>query len=165
MRRIPKGVMSMARRVLTAMTFSLWFGGFTFYAAVVIPVGRRVLGGDTPQGFITEQVSDRLNVLALVTCLVLYWNTRAVPPASRRLRTAMLVTWAVFALSLVALMLLHPMLDAMLDQSTRSIPQPATFYSAHRVYLIVATVQWLASAIHFPLVLVAWRDEDAAGRA
>src|SRR5438128_2634153 len=43
------------RRFLAACGLAVWLGGFTFYGAVVIPMGEQVLGSHRPVGFITQQ--------------------------------------------------------------------------------------------------------------
>jgi hypothetical protein len=45
--------------------FAVWFGGFTFYAAVVIPVLHDELGG-LGQGAITGEVTNSLNAIGAV---------------------------------------------------------------------------------------------------
>ena len=69
-RRIARGAtMNSARRFLTTLALALWWGGFTFYALVVIPTAQKVLHSHVKVGFITQQVTGWLNwcgVLALV---------------------------------------------------------------------------------------------------
>ena len=45
---------------------SLWWGGLTFYAGFVVPIGSRVTDATT-QGFVTQRVTVWLNILALLT--------------------------------------------------------------------------------------------------
>ena len=138
-------------RFLAAVLFlAAWWGGFTFYALVVVPTGHKVLKSKVRQGFITQQVTEKLNVLAAVTSVVLLWQLTASPRDGKslaRFRAAWL-SWAALAITLAVLFWLHPRLDAMLDPSTRSVTDDARFYDWHRWYLIVATVQWLAGLVH-----------------
>jgi hypothetical protein len=155
---VPERRRRIALRVVVALLFAIWWGGFTFYAAVAVPIGQRILGSATAQGFVTQPVTDRLNVIATIVIAVLCWNLvfarRGTSPTVRRV---LVVSWAVLALAQVALIVLHPRLDAMLDMTTRSIAADhAVFYATHRVYLLVATAQWLAAIVHAAAVGFAW---------
>ena len=147
-----------ALRVVVALLFAVWWGGFTFYAAVVVPIGVTVLGSATAQGFVTQPVSDRINVIGAVVIAVLCWNMiSARRGSSRRVRRALEISWAVLAAAQVALIVLHPRLDAMLDMKTRSIVvEHSVFYATHRMYLVVATGQWFAAIVHAVAVGYAW---------
>src|ERR1700728_312060 len=67
------------RRMLLLVSLMLWQGGFMFYGGVVVPVGARVLGSEREQGFITQSVTDYLNVAGAV-CLIVFlehlWHDR-----------------------------------------------------------------------------------------
>jgi hypothetical protein len=69
MHTFPRGT---RRRFLAFAAVAFWLGGFTFYAGVVIPVGIRVLGGHVRQGFITQQVTQWINVAALCAIPILF---------------------------------------------------------------------------------------------
>jgi hypothetical protein len=157
MHRAP-GLPLPARRALVTLLFALWWGGFTFYAAVVVPVGTKVLGGATAQGFITQPVTDRLNVVGAVVAVILGWSLRdAWPRAGTGARRAMLGSWCVLTLAQLVLFVLHPRLDAMLDARTGEIVLGrTTFYSVHRAYLLVSAAQWLAAIVHAFAVATAW---------
>ena len=141
--------MSAFRRFLTATAVAFWMGGFTFYAAVVIPTAHGVLGSHREVGFITQQVTRWLNLSAVVALALLAWQFfagRAALPLARR--RWLLATLAVMALAQVALFIEHPMLDGLLDGENQTIASGAHFYSLHRVYLLTAAVQWLAAMLH-----------------
>ena len=70
------------RRYLVLLALSFWQGGFTFYAAVVVPVGQEVFG-HLRQGFITRQVTVYLNLAGAVALLVLVWDLVAARDPSR----------------------------------------------------------------------------------
>jgi hypothetical protein len=150
--------MRIASRVVVALLFAIWWGGFTFYAAVVVPIGQRVLGSATAQGFVTQPVSDRINLLGSIVIVVLGWNlVSARRAASPRVRRVLVISWVVLAIAQVVLVVLHPRLDGMLDMTTRSIAADhSVFYATHRVYLLVATAQWLAAIVHAGAVGCAW---------
>ena len=137
------------RRILATLLLALWFGGFTFYALVVVPTGHQVLGSKVRQGLITQLVTQRLNALAGVTLAALLWQLVASRGAggSTGSRRVAWISWAVLAVSLAALVLLHPLMDALLDAPRRVVLDDDRFYSLHRVYLIVSTVQWLAGLV------------------
>lgn len=53
-------------RVIVVVAGAVWLGGLTFYAAVVIPTAHDVLGSHREVGFITQQVTERINAIAVV---------------------------------------------------------------------------------------------------
>ena len=55
-------IVILLRRLLVLAAFAFWQGGFTFYAAVVVPVGTEVLGSSMEQGSITRRVTVYLNM-------------------------------------------------------------------------------------------------------
>lgn len=137
-------------RFLSAvLLLAVWWGGFTFYALAVVPTGHQVLRSKVRQGFITQQVTNKLNALGAVTLAALAWQVIAVRRAkSRRWFRVASISWAGMAVTLALLFWLHPHLDALLDPTARSVIDDEKFYALHRWYLIVATVQWLAGLIH-----------------
>lgn len=143
------GAWSSLRHFTVMFLFSVWFGGFTFYAVVVVPTGHHVLRSKVRQGFITQQVTNKLNALGAVTLAALAWQVVAVRRAkSRRWFRVATISWTALAVTLAVLFWLHPHLDALLDPVARSVADDDKFYSLHRWYLIVATVQWLAAMVH-----------------
>ena len=138
------------RRLLAVLLLAVWWGGFTFYALVVVPTGHSVLRSKVRQGFITQQVTNQLNVLGAVTLALLLWQcaaTRRETDSPAWFRTAA-ISWVVLAVTLALLFWLHPRLDALLDAEHRSVIDDTKFYALHRIYLVVATVQWLAGVVH-----------------
>src|SRR5437899_2231150 len=49
------------RRFTVLIALMFWQGGFTFYAAVVVPIGQEELGSHESQGFITRGVTNYQN--------------------------------------------------------------------------------------------------------
>lgn len=143
------------RRVAAILLLALWWGGFTFYALVVVPTGHHVLRSKVRQGFITQEVTNKLNWLGAVTLALLLWQMLAArrEGVSPRCFRATAWSWAVLAVTLAALFWLHPHLDALLDPVNRSVVDDDKFYALHRWYLIVATGQWLAALVHGAAVL------------
>jgi hypothetical protein len=154
-----------ARRYLALAALFFWQGGFTFYAAVVVPVGQDVLGSHLEQGFITRRVTVYLNLAGAVALVPLVWDavgTRDPAAWRRRLR---LLLWLAMAAALVALYRLHPLLDQYLDPEYRDLSDRRAFRPYHRLYLWVSTVQWGCAVLYLLLTLLAWRAEDRRGVA
>ena len=142
--------LAVVRRFAAILLLALWWGGFTFYALVVVPTGHQVLKSKVRQGFITQQVTNKLNWLGGVTLALLAWQSiaaRREGPSSGSFRTGT-ISWGLMAVTLAVLFWLHPFMDALLDPVNRSVVDDDKFYALHRWYLIVATVQWAAGAVH-----------------
>jgi hypothetical protein len=137
-------VVAKGRRVIAVLLLALWWGGFSFYAARVVFIGHEVLRSKIRQGFITERVTTELNWLALAALAVAGWELFASRSTTRR--TAWF-SWAVALLCTGALFALHSKLAGMLDFTARQVADDAHFYQWHRVYLLLAAVQWLAVAV------------------
>jgi hypothetical protein len=152
------------RAYLTFGAFALWWGGLTFYALVVIPVGQEVLKSHVKVGFITEKVTDRLNALGMFVLGVLLWNVFCSWRASSRpLRWGLGVTWLLAATLHGALFAIHPALERLLDPTAREVLDESKFYGLHRIYLVLTTVQWVSAVSHLFLALVAWQRNDRGG--
>ena len=155
------GYVLMLRRFLVVFALAVWFGGFTFYAAVVIPTGHEVLGSHREVGFLTQQVTQWLNLIGIAALSILLWNVGAVWPAAHaRLRLWLAASLAVMAAAQIALFLAHPRLGTLLDAEAHRILIRDRFYGAHRVYLMIATAQWLATLVHICSTLAGWRTAD-----
>ena len=140
------------RHTLALATFALWWGGFTFYAVVVIPTAQKVLRSHTRVGFITQQVTHWLNLVAVLALLFLLWELLGAALLTPRRRRWLWGAWLVMAAMQAGLFILHPMLDRLLDFTAREIIDEPRFYFLHRVYLCVSTVEWLAAWV----VLAGW---------
>lgn len=138
---------------LTALFVSLWWGGLTVYAAIVVPIGSDVFGA-TDQGFVTQQVTHWLNGLAAAALLLSAWRVFTVGP--RWLRA----TWLSLSVALLALLALHVIMDGMLDAQGQSIIDTEQFYGIHRWYLLVTAGQWLAG---IALLYGIWQLPGAGG--
>ena len=152
--------MTTVRRFLLLVTLMFWQGGFTFHGAVVIHVGRDVLGSHLQQGYITGAAANYLNLAGLAAIVLWAWDigsSKDNGAARRRLRWAL---WLVLLLTLGLLAWLHVRLDELLDTNTFGILDRPHFYELHAWYLHISTVQWVASLILVLTTLVAWRAED-----
>ncbi len=147
--------MTLFRRFVVLAALMFWQGGFTFYAGVVVPIGREVLGGGL-QSEVTRPVAWWLNVTAVVVLLLLAWDTITMP-SQRWVRGAL---WLGMAGCQALLFMLYPWLGRMLDAS---MPDPGAFRYAHRWYLWTCTVQWGLAVGYVAMMLRAWRAEDRQG--
>jgi hypothetical protein len=157
-------MVTVLRRLLVLAALFFWQGGFTFYAAVVVPVGQEVLASHRRQGFITRRVTNYLNLAGAAALLPLAWDAAGRDGCAhrRRLRWA---CWAGMALTLGALFWMHGRLDALLDPETRSILDRHAFRPWHRLYLWVSTVQWAFALAYLLLAVLAWRGADRVCKA
>ncbi len=147
-------VFLLAIRSLCQFAMAVWVGGFTFYGGVVVPILNDELD-HLQAGGITQRVTDTLNavgVVAVALWVVDAWVERAVGPKwVRRGRVALL---AASAGSLVALIVLHRIMDRRLDDS-----RLLDFYPLHRMYLAVSTGQWLANLGLIVASIVLWQNK------
>jgi hypothetical protein len=155
-------MLTLSRRVLVLAGLLFWQGGFTFYSAVVVPVGRDVLGSHTRQGFVTRRVTDYLNLAGALALPVLAWDAAACRGRSALRRRVRWAAWAGMALTLGALAWMHPRLDALLDPSTFHVLDPEAFRVWHRCYLVTSTAQWACALAYGLLMVLAWREQDRA---
>ena len=149
------------RRFATVLVLALWMGGFTFYAEIIIPTAAHVLHSERHVGFITEQVTNWLNLIGLAALAVFLWNLIAEwgrQPAERRRWLA--VAWGTMALAHAGLFATHPLIDRLLDIQAHTIRDDDRFLMLHNVYLTFATTQWVAALIYTWLSLCAWRHDD-----
>ncbi len=120
---------------LDQFLWPLWFGGLTFYAGVVVPLGGRVLGSET-QGSVTAEVLPYLNGIGLLANLLplLFPN----PDTPRSL-----------AMLLFALQSIVTAQSLWVSQIWRGdwVWEAIDFYTAHRILLWTVTALWCTSLI------------------
>ncbi len=123
-------------RLTCMLTWSIWFGGLTFYAATVVPLGAEQIG-ETAQGMITQQVTLRLNAIGAISLLIwipaTFWRAKLKVAGS---------LWLLQVLVLLVLAVMHRRLTDSLDLEYGG-PATPDFYDMHRIYLIATTIQWL----------------------
>lgn len=148
------------RRFLVVVALMFWLGGFTFYAAVVVPVGQEVLGSHLDQGFITRRVTNFLNLAGAAALLPLGWDVWACRDAvSSRRRGRWLSWWGMVGL-LLGLVVLHDRLESLLDVDAHHIVERSAFRFHHRAYLWLSTFQWGLGVAYLWLSLRSWREAD-----
>ena len=149
------------RRFLLLLAIAFSFGGFSFYASVVVPIGSEVLD-PTSQGFVTQQVTHFLNGAAGVMWLLLVWELvaeRKLQP--RRVTKQLSVLTGVLGLCCIVLPVIHPWLDALLEADSFSITDFENFYTLHQVYLWLCSLQWFASLVVIWVLLSNWQQPCA----
>lgn len=114
---------------------SIWWGAFTFYAGIVVPVGMKVLASHTKMGFITQEVTNYLNYFSLSIFL---YTTFVFRIEKRLFRLSILLV--ILQISLFAL---HCKLAYLLDFQSLTVKSRDFFYSLHQIYLLISTVIWL----------------------
>jgi hypothetical protein len=150
----------LARRFLVLMVLLFWQGGFLFYSSVVVPVGQQVLGSHLSQGFITQRVTNYLNLSGAVALVILAVEVAVAPDRSSWRRASRWFAWLVMAATLGWLVWLHSQMDALLDSEGQEILDYLAFRIKHRWYLWIITAQWAFGLVYAWLTLWAWRAAD-----
>ena len=129
-----------ALRILARVALAIWFGGFTFYAAVVVPDLHENLGG-METGEISRRVAPFLYAIG-ASAVALAWLVALTDRDQRSgwRGKARLGLLAINTLLLIALVAMHRSLGIHLD-SGKSL---SAFRSFHEAYLSTWTAQWLA---------------------
>lgn len=142
----------MLGRLIGESIWTLWLGGLTFYIAVVVPIGSGVIGSDV-QGEITAEVTFYLNLMAMIAAACVAIEAR-LPDRNRFPKTTwgLAATIAVVTVGLIVLraVMLERMPGLVLAESESLASERWSFYSLHRVYLWLTTLQWICGvAISF----------------
>jgi hypothetical protein len=154
------GMSTLVRRFVVLAALMFWQGGFTFYAAVVVPVGQEELGSHLQQGFITRQVTHYLNLSGAAALILLAWDAAVSRDRSRARRWARWTAWMGMVATLAALVWLHQQLEQLLNLEMRELASPKAFRAGHRWYLWLSTIQWAFGLVYAVFALQAWRAED-----
>ncbi len=153
--------MTVVRRFCLLVAIMFWQGGFTFYGAVVVPIGSEVLGSHQAQGFVTRSVTNYLNIAGIVAICFWIWDLASVRDTvvvRRRLRWGL---WLVLLLTLGLLGWLHVLMDQCLDLEAQEILDKARLRYLHVWYLNISTIQWATSLLLVVLTLLTWRSDDS----
>ena len=114
--------------------WAIWWGGLSFYAIVVVPIGTELIGS-FEQGFITQKVTIWHNGLSMLFVICL-----AIEAYRRKSR----VLWVVVSLLIMidfALVFGHAQLTSQMDFTHQSIP--SGFYAQHANYLWITAAEWV----------------------
>lgn len=129
-----------------------WQGGFTFYAAVVVPIGQQMLGPGG-QALITREVTFYLNLSGAIALALLALDIVCETEPSRLRRWGRWLSWLGMVLILGVLVWLHGHLIGLLNEGQ---PDRSMFRFGHRCYLWLSTVQWGLGLLYVWLTLSAW---------
>jgi len=143
-------------RFLWLVGFSMWIGGFVFYASYVVPILRRETG---ESAFITRHVAPIFNNIGVV--VLAYWfiefSWRWRQTAWRRTALALLVA-NVFVLA--ALFWAYGWVAA----GSQELDDP-DFHFRHRTYLWLHTVQFALAVGSLAVSLRRWQLSDRGEEA
>lgn len=131
-------------RLFLLLVWAAWWGGLSFYAVVVVPIGTELIGS-VEQGFITQHVTqwhNGLSGLFLVSLLI---------EAIRRRSREMWAIVIVLAIINIALVAWHAKLTAMMDFKQQAVL--GSFYAQHSIYLWLTAAEWLLG-IAMPIWIV-----------
>jgi len=147
----------LALRFATVIALAVWFGGFTFYSTAVIATSQEVLHSHLRAGLITQQVTNWLNWISLPALAICGGNLSAQRKDPRRLWIWLLgAAFAGMVVTQVMLFPAHRILDARIVE--HRVADDAAFFRLHRVYLVLATLQWCATVVYIWATLVLWTD-------
>jgi hypothetical protein len=127
-----------------------------FYGAIVVPVGTRVLGSESLQGFVTQSVTNYLNIFGAIATI--YWLVEVLlcrDISKRRNYTRWILLISIMLLhGLLAWM--HSELDSLLDSGLQVVLKHQPFHRLHSWYLIISTLEWALSMTFAAVTLAAW---------
>ena len=146
------------------MRLLFWQGGFTFYAAVVIPIAGRVLQPNLHlRAHITDGATFWLNWAGVVVLALFLWDL-AVTADPSRLRRRRGGSWAVLFVTLTALFFLHSWLEVLDPAEGKGPADATTFFAGSQPVHWVSTAQWVAALLYLGVTVRAWRVEDSQGQ-
>lgn len=130
-------------RMTVLITYAIWWGGISFYAAVVVPLGTRVIGS-LNQGFVTQKVTVWHNgcLAVMVACLIV--------EAIQRRRRALWIVTGLLAVIELGLLWCHAKLTSQIDFQNHEVPPD--FYDQHAVYLWLTTAEWVVG-LSVPIIM------------
>lgn len=138
---------------LHLLAWSIWWGGLTLYAAIVVPIATESIGA-LEQGFVTQRVTEWLHGSAAV-----YLATGLSVSAWCRSRWQKWLIVLQFVL-LASLVIVHRQLSAEMDFELKTIHDG--FYATHAIYLWLTTGMWFVGLI-YPLVALPLCDIVESG--
>ena len=144
------------RRMVLIVSLMFWQGGFMFYGGVAVPEGGRILGSETKQGFITQAVTNYLNIAGAV-CLTIWleqlWHDRRNGVSK--------IEWGVWCINvglLLVLIVVHAQMDRVLSIQSTAILDARWFDRFHKMYIGTSTLQWMTSLVMLFQTLRRWNS-------
>ncbi|TWU57193.1 DUF4149 domain-containing protein [Rubripirellula reticaptiva] len=153
--------MTWVLRVLLLLSYSLYWGGLTFYTGFVVRISHDVLNDPMDGGLITQRVTSVLNVLGAVTVVLMACNCVVVMRQSPKYGYALAGCATVLGGVLIGLFVVHGHLDAIINIETMEITNRDAFVTGHRRYNQLTTIEWLCCLAYLPITVVAWRRIDS----
>ncbi|MEM6472174.1 MAG: hypothetical protein AAF802_21610 [Planctomycetota bacterium] len=147
-------------RSLLLFAFALLWGGLTFYTGFVVPISTRLLSDPFESGLVTQQVTNVLQVLGVLTGLMMLANSWLVLKTAGKPGLVLLTCSGVLLVSIAVLYATHLQLDAVIDASALDVTDRESFDAGHRRYSQWTTVEWLCCVIYLPTTLAAWNKID-----
>jgi hypothetical protein len=132
-----------------------WQGGFLFYASVVVPIAQKQLG-HRGQGFITNEVTNFLNLSGAVALGLFAWDLAALKDQPPPRRYLLWTCWSAMLVTLILLARQHLAMADMMIPAGHRLTNPPLFHTMHRWYLWISTVQWGFALGYAGLTLRAW---------
>ena len=131
--------------LLVCITWGVWWGGLTFYALVVVPIGTSDLGS-VEQGFVTQRVTIAHNWLSVLLILCLIFESFN--------RSSRYLFGLGIALSILTFELFrwHGHLSSMMNFQERTVQ--AGFYQEHAFYLWLIATQWIIGLLVSPMLFM-----------
>lgn len=152
--------MIVTSRILLLIAFSLFWGGLTFYAGIVVRISHDVLSDPMVGGLITQRVTQWLQIAGGVTAVFMLWNAVLVGRVSRKYGFMLTACSLILVCSLVGLVLVHSQLDAVIDVDAVEITNRDAFTIGHRRYNQLTTIEWISSLTYLIITVAAWRQFD-----
>ena len=119
---------------LMLLAWGVWWGGLTFYAWLVVPIGTERIGS-LDQGFITQRVTWWHNAI-LIGFVVLLAIDGIGHRASR-----FWWLWSGLALTALGLCSYHTILSSAMDWDQGTVSEG--FYAKHACYLWLTALEWI----------------------
>ena len=138
---IRRNALPVLGRVGVMLAGAIWLGGVTFYTGVVITTAHDVLGSHRAVGFITREVTGRINGIGTATLVVLLVNLVANRSRTPWCSRVLWPTWVAMVATQATLVALHPALDRLLDPAARQVLDVDRFDRLHRLYVVLTTLQ------------------------
>lgn len=122
------------------IVLSVWWGGFTFYAGIVIPIGMKVLGSHTKMGFITQEVTNYVNYFGLP---IFVFVTYVFRKEKWLFGISILLVFLQISLFILHEKLFYLLAGGVPHFQAFMVKSKTEFYNLHRIYLLISTLIWV----------------------